>query len=366
MSSLGDIIQAFPVLQYFKQCEPECKIDWVVESPFAELVRAHPLIHQVIVIQTKKWRSQFFKRTTWREIADFKRELRKREYDLVLDLQGNIKSGVVTGRARSSLKVGFDYASVSEWPNLLATHKKYCPPSGLNIREDYLFLAKSAIGKLVQDAMPKEISLSLSIQEKKQLQSLLVEIQQRPGLKVLVCSGSNWTNKQLSQETLQSFLLYFLKQFNAHFLLIWGNPAEKVLVEGLAAVLPHHSSIINRLSLPSLQNLMTQVDLILAMDSLPLHLAGMTSTPTYSVFGASSAQKYKPMGERHHAFQGNCPFGKVFEKRCDILRTCKTGACIKQLKGHQLFEHFHVWWNSLNSTTTTHDTSCSSRYRLHS
>ena len=129
--------------------------------------------------------------------------------------------------------------------------------------------------------------------------------------------------------------------------MIWGNPTEKEIAEELVVALPQQCSLINKVSLPSLQNLMTQVDLVLAMDSLPLHLAGTTTTPTYSIFGASSANKYKPVGERHEAFQGSCPYGKKFERRCNILRKCKTGACIKQLEGRQLFDHFNAWWLSL-------------------
>ena len=69
MSSLGDIIHAFPVLQYLKQCHPQCEIDWVVEQPFAELVQAHPLVNRIICIETKKWRSQLLKRATLQEIV---------------------------------------------------------------------------------------------------------------------------------------------------------------------------------------------------------------------------------------------------------------------------------------------------------
>lgn len=347
MSSLGDIIHAFPVLQYIKQCEPQSQIDWIVEQPFAELVRAHPLVHQIIPVQTKKWRSQFLKRETWHELAKFRRELRQNEYDLVLDLQGNIKSGIVTAFSKSSLKVGFHRASVPEWPNLLATHKKFRPPPGKNIREDYLFLAKGAMNQCPQNHLQTSVQLNLSSQEKNHLQPILDKIKHVQGLKVLVCSGSNWANKQLSKETLKCFLQSFLKQMNAHFLLIWGNAAEKRLVEELMVALPQNSSLIDRLSLPALQNLMTQVDLVLAMDSLPLHLAGTTLTPSYSIFGPSSANKYKPIGECHQAFQGGCPYGKTFEKRCDILRTCKTGACMKDLQGEELFNHFYTWWSAL-------------------
>src|SRR5260221_27031 len=74
-------------------------------------------------------------------------------YDIVLDLQGNTKSGVVTACAKSSLKVGFGYLSVPEWPNVLATHQRYNPPSGRNIREDYLFIAQSALNHFVSVPM---------------------------------------------------------------------------------------------------------------------------------------------------------------------------------------------------------------------
>jgi heptosyltransferase-1 len=346
MSSLGDIIHAFPVLQYLKQCQPQCEIDWVVEQPFAELVQAHPLVRHVLRVQTKKWRSQFLKRKAWQEMVHFCRELHKTCYDLVLDLQGNTKSGFVTMYAKSPMKVGFGYASVSEWPNLLATHARYNPPIGQNAREEYLFIAQSALGNF-NERISGGVQLNLSIPEEIQLQPILDHLRQCRGLKVLVCPGSNWPNKQLSQETLQGFLHCLSKKFQAHFLLIWGNPAEKKLAEELIVTLPQTSTTINRLSLPALQNLMSKVDLVLAMDSLPLHLAGTTPTPTYSVFGASSANKYKPLGEQHEAFQGICPYGKTFERRCDILRTCKTGACIKQLKGQQLFDHFYAWWSSI-------------------
>jgi len=346
MSSLGDIIHVFPVLEYVKECHPECKIDWVVEKPFSELVEAHPLVNRTICIQTKKWRSEFLKNGTWQEIINFRHELRDIHYDLVLDLQGNVKSGLVTMSAKSPLKVGFSYSSVSEWPNLLFTNKKYHPPSGKNIREDYLFIAQSAMGnfsKKIKGSVP----LKLSIKENAHLQPILNNLQQFECLKILVCSGSNWTNKQLSKETLKTFLKCLRNYFDAHFFFIWGNQDEKLLAEDLIAALPQQGSLLDKVSLPSLQNLMAKMDLILAMDSLPLHLAGTTSTATYSLFGASSAQKYKPPGEHHEAFQGHCPYDKKFERRCDILRTCRTGACIKQLEGEALFRHFHAWWSSL-------------------
>jgi heptosyltransferase-1 len=100
------------------------------------------------------------------------------------------------------------------------------------------------------------------------------------------------------------------------------------------------AQILDRLPLPVLQNFMAAVDLVIAMDSLPLHLAATTSTATYGFFGPSLGLKYQPQGPQHHAFQGCCPYGQIFAKRCPALRTCPTGACLREANGEQLFKQF--------------------------
>lgn len=347
-SSLGDIIHVFPVVQYLSNQFPDCQIDWVVEHPFVELVQSHPLINRVFCMRSKKWRRQLFSLETWKEMTQLKRELQGYEYDIVFDLQGNTKSAFATYFARSPYKIGFSFFSVSEWPNLLVTNKRYHPPGGYNIREDYLFLVKNAVNDFLenkkrsaqQDFCYEGVRLKLSSEQQEQLLTLLNEINKLSGKKIIVSVGSNWVNKQLSIETLQVFFSLFLKSYEAHLLLIWGSLQEKEIVQQLHLAFPSQSSVMERLSLPVLQNLISHVDLVFAMDSLPLHLAGTTETATYSVFGPSLQKKYRPLGERHIAFQGKCPYARTFEKRCPILRTCKTGACMKHLNGKVLLDFF--------------------------
>ena len=114
----------------------------------------------------------------------------------------------------------------------------------------------------------------------------------------------------------------------------------------LYARFPDRSMVVERYSLPLLQNIMAHMDLVIAMDSLPLHLCGTTHTPSFSVFGPSLAQKYKPVGERHHCVQGECSYGEKFYKRCSQLRTCKTGHCMKALTGKELYKLFDPWWQN--------------------
>lgn len=335
-SSLGDIIQSFPVLEYLKSRFPSSQIDWIVESSGRDLLMTHPCINRVITIQTKKWRSSLFNRDHFREIRQFKRELQSVHYDAIFDLQGNLKSSLLTYLAKGGDKVGFGLRSVHEWPNALFTSFQYNPPKGVNIREDYL----SIVQQYCNDSKPRELKYSLlhtSEKEKEFLQQLLMPLKKEI---ILVCPGSAWKNKQMDKEQLFQFLSKVNQSGNYNFLLAWGTNEEKELVTSLKESIGNNALVLERLSFPLLQNLMARVHLIIAMDSLPLHLAGTTMTPTFSVFGSSLAQKFKPMGPQHYAIQGSCPYGKTFEKRCAILRTCSTGACIRSLKGEFVFQEF--------------------------
>ncbi|MGZ3732931.1 MAG: glycosyltransferase family 9 protein, partial [Parachlamydiaceae bacterium] len=137
-SALDDIIHAFPVVDYIREIYPNATIHWTVECLFSALVKAHPGIQKAILIDTKKWRKGLFSSAIRNEIYQFIRELRQESYDVIFDLQGNTKSGLITGLAKGNKKVGFAWKTVSEWPNLLFTNQKMAIPQGASARQDYL------------------------------------------------------------------------------------------------------------------------------------------------------------------------------------------------------------------------------------
>ncbi len=96
-SSLGDIVHALQVLQTFSRERPKCRISWVVRERFAGLVQAAPFIHEVII---------FRRRDGWRAFLRLLRELRQRRFDAVWDMQGLLRSGLMTAAARSPEKWG--------------------------------------------------------------------------------------------------------------------------------------------------------------------------------------------------------------------------------------------------------------------
>lgn len=301
-SSLGDIIQCFPVLNYLHQIFPNVQIDWVVEDHFANVVHSQPLVHKAI---SKKWSA-----------------IRKESYDYLFDLQGNCKSGWITLIARANIKVGFDFSSVREWPNIFATHIRFAPPKNSNIRLQYLSILEQFFQKKMKRLSMKRRSSS--------------------GKYVMVCPGSKWVNKQLKEETLRSFLQSLYEKYQMQFLFVWGTEDEKRYCEQV--MLPGNEILPKRLELHEWKNLMNEMKLVIAVDSSALHLCGTTSTPSFSIFGPTKAEVFKPFGKQHFAFQGKCPYERSFQKQCPILRTCSTGACIRDIQTEELVQAFSAWW----------------------
>lgn len=325
-SSLGDIVQSFNVVDELHSRFPSLAIDWAVEASFSSVVAAHPFVRRAIPLDIKG------RKNLWSAL----KELRREKYDLIFDLQGNCKSGVITWLARGGVKIGYGFRSVREWPNILATHVRYNISKQQNVRLYYLELIERYFQKPFSDEIGG-VRFNIGESEKGKVAQILSRL--APGFKIMVCPGSKWINKQLKKETLGAFLQKIEERYGPSFLLIWGDEEELGLCEELARGLKR-SLIVEKLPIPTWQNLMNEVDLVIGVDSSALHLCGTTSVRSFSIFGPTSPEIFKPIGERHFALQGKCPYGRVFEKQCPLLRSCPTGACIRDLTVEELFQAF--------------------------
>ena len=289
-SALGDLLHCFPLITYLKNKSPYGEIHWLVEEKFAPLVQAHPKVDRVIPVKRMAK-------------VPFAMGLRETRYDLLFDLQGNCKSGLLTLFCDARVKVGFAWRDLPEWPNGLVTHLKFPLQKGLNIRQDYLHLAQSYFGDF--EAVNEEPFL-FPIDEKER-----EEISPFAG-GTLVCSGSAWPSKRLRMNDWREVL----KAVEGKIYFVWGSKAER----DFASQLSDYGTLLPKLSLAQLQNLMAMSKKVIAMDSLPLHLAATAGTPSFGYFGPSSLDKYLPPGSEGR--QGSCPFDQRFEKRCPRLRSC--------------------------------------------
>jgi ADP-heptose:LPS heptosyltransferase len=116
-SSLGDIVHALQVVQTVALNFPECRITWVARDRFAPLVEAAPFVDEVIVFRRKKGITG---------ILEVMAQLRRRRFDAVWDMQGLLRSGLMTAAARSRIKWG--RRDGREGSSLFS--RKVCLPSG--------------------------------------------------------------------------------------------------------------------------------------------------------------------------------------------------------------------------------------------
>jgi len=114
-SSLGDVIHHMPALTEAKAHRPDDRFSWVVEEAYAPLVRLHPAVDEVIPVAARRWRrSGMVSPATWSEILAFRREVRAKAYDEVIDTQGLFfKSALIAWGVRGR-RHGYDASSIKE------------------------------------------------------------------------------------------------------------------------------------------------------------------------------------------------------------------------------------------------------------
>lgn len=327
LSSIGDLFQALLCAQYLKKQNNHHYIAWVVEKRLEKVIEGSPYIDKIYTVDIKGLKKKPIK------LLFQLLQLRKESFDVVFDLQGNCKSGLVTAFSKGRKKVGFGRKSVAEWPNLLTTTSHVDTSQLQSVIDKNLHVIRSHFKNYEDPALESHILTGSNMPC-----SWIM-----PKNAIMVCSGSNWPNKKLSEEVLASFLNEIEKRYDVTFVLVWGAALEQREALKLAKRCTSQTFIIGSLPYASWQQVMSQMKLIITVDSSALHLAALTNTPTFSLFGPSSLKAYKPPGERHYGVQGVCPYSETFDKRCNRLRTCSTGACIKNLTPEALINELRLF-----------------------
>ncbi len=112
-SSLGDVIHHMPALTEARAARPDLRFAWMVEEAFAPLVRLHPAVETVMPVAWRRWRKSLYAPATMSEIARNVRAVRSMRYDLVIDTQGLLRTGILSRIARG-VRHGYDRQSIRE------------------------------------------------------------------------------------------------------------------------------------------------------------------------------------------------------------------------------------------------------------
>lgn len=126
---MGDVVHALPALTDLLRHRSGTEVDWLVEASFADIVAMHPGVRQVWPMAWRKWRRALGKGETWRTMGRLRDGLRAQRYDLVLDLQGLVKS-MVWARQAGAPVAGPDWASAREALASLGYARRAASPRG--------------------------------------------------------------------------------------------------------------------------------------------------------------------------------------------------------------------------------------------
>jgi len=322
LSALGDIIHALPVLDYLRQAAPGAEIDWVLEEQNRDILEGHPQIRNVICINTRKWRKAPFSVTTRREASAIVKQLRSASYNMLFDLQGNIKSGIIAALVGVPRRYGFDRDGVRESLNLMFTnhHVPLCPKDHHVSRRSLKIVSSAFGGNYSSYALTSYIHTTPGEDE---AAAELISV--APGkMHLLFHTGTTWETKKWSIEDWLELGRLVLNRFpSVSILFSWGNDQEHAEAEYLTTELGNRALLLPRLKLKSYCAVLKKVNLVVGGDTGPIHIAAAVGTPTVSFYRATDAKRNGPEGSRHISLQSSMPCTICLKRSCSDDKNCR-------------------------------------------
>ncbi|HEY2253273.1 MAG TPA: glycosyltransferase family 9 protein [Planctomycetaceae bacterium] len=301
-SALGDVVQTLPLLGMLRRRFPSATVSWVVRRDLADLVTGHPDLTEVI---------PFHRDGAWREWRQLLGLLRRRRFDLVFDLQGLFRTGIMTFATGAGVRVGLQTAR--EGANLACNC--ILPDSGRSVpaHQRYWRVAQ-ALGRAndsragVVPATPADASW------------LAEQLRHLPRPIMAVHPGAGWETKRWPVEKFGEIARRF-----AGSVVIVGGPSERL--PGSQIILATADSpkptlnLAGQTTLKQLAVLLKAVDLLVTNDSGPLHLAAAVETPVVGIFTCtnplvSGPAMSGPTGQMHELISTSVACAASYCKAC--------------------------------------------------
>ncbi len=308
-SSLGDVIHAFPAVSMLAQSEPEAKIDWLVAPAFAPVVKYHPAVDNVILFRRKELGklSSFPK-----AFAELFTEIRKNRYDAVIDLQGLLRSALISRLAKTNIAAG---PAVSKERGI-----QFFYDIKLNPGEKFRHAVRKNMAMMAEFLnIPEPEKAVFEIKENPAAAQKLDELMSGfPKEKLIaIAPGARWASKQWPPEFFADVISIFHQKHPDYSFIILGSPDEKPLGE----ILEKHMrapalNLIGQTGIPELLEAIRRSSLLLCNDSGPMHIAAALGTPLICMFGPTDPVLTGPFTDRAEILVPELECIKCFKREC--------------------------------------------------
>ncbi|MEI8289530.1 MAG: lipopolysaccharide heptosyltransferase II [Verrucomicrobiota bacterium] len=325
-SSLGDVIQALPVLRLLKRHAPAAEIFWWIDSALAPLIENDPDLTGVVRFERKRWA----KPRHWPEMLRSIRWLRAQNFDLVIDLQSLLRSAAFSWLANGKFLVGLEEIreGARGFYDLAVPRKSFhthaadwylsvLPPLGVPVNKDFTWLPErpdiaAEIKHKWPDAAAAHPASSI-------LHPRWIALQ----------PGARWKNKRWPAEYFGA-LIRSLAQISpeVRFVILGGqddHPLGKI-------ILPYAPdrclNLCGATSLPEMIEWIRFCDLMVTNDTGPMHAAAAMGKPLVALFGPTAPERTGPYGQLENILRLDLPCSPCLSSRCTAK---KTGECLQAL-----------------------------------
>lgn len=330
-SSLGDIIHALPILAGLRQAYPHAHIAWVVANSFASLLEGHPLLNEVIRFDRARfgrmWRSPRVFADFWRFVL----EVRRQRFDMAIDLQGLIRSGLLSFFCGARTRIGF--ADAREGASWLYTRRIRPPRQAEHAVERIIALGED-LGLTMR---PARFPLAITAAERSMARGLTRESSADSTPIVAVIPGARWPSK-LWQASKYVEIVRKLSQEGMRCVLL-GAPSDRALADEICrGVQGNVVDLVGRTTLRELVAVIESARAVVCQDSGPMHIAAALNKPTVAVFGPTNPARTGPYSPAARVTRLPLPCSPCYRRQCPLghhrcMVDLETDAVTLELRG---------------------------------
>jgi len=301
-SAIGDVVHTLPVLGLLRERFPSARISWLVTPACAGLLDGHPMLHEVIRFDRKGFGSGWKKPAKLIELARFTNELAERKFDLVLDLQGLLRSGWLARATGAAVRVGF--ANAREFAPVFYTHRVPIDGVDQHAIDRYLKLA-AAVGCRVSEKV--EFPFATDDTDRRSVTDMLGET----GAFAVLLPGTNWATKRWPASYFAALVEPLRARHGLRTVLAGGTD-----VAALSEQIPVDLNLAGRTTLRQLTALLERATVVVANDSGPMHIAAALGRPLVTLFGPTNPVRTGPFGRPDTVLRLNLPCSPCYSRRC--------------------------------------------------
>ena len=274
LSALGDIIHAMVALQFVKRKYPDCQIDWIVEEGFKGILENNPDISQIHTVNIKKAKRNKSLKLLFQE---FKKLKKLPKYDVVIDVQGLIKSAIIARIIPSNKTFGFDKNSLRE----SFAAKFYSDTCKIDYSENIIKRNVFVISRALGFDIPHTKILnkkSFLYSNSNNSEGLVNDA--KPNIAFI--PGASFKSKIYPVEK----YIKLANELDANIVVLWGNAEEKLMADQIQST-SKNVSVSSRLTLNELKSVIAKMDLVIGGDTGPTHMAWALNIPSITLFGST-------------------------------------------------------------------------------